>query len=351
MKIGIIGAGAIGKKHAEAAHKSGAQVGWVVDVSLSRAQELAAIYGAESGVALEDVLADPSTNAVAIGIPNWLHKSVAIDSMTAGKDVLLEKPMAMTVRECEQIAEVAEATERVLQIGFVHRYTGVGLAAKEIVDRGEVGEIYHAKANLFARRGVPGLGNWFTTKELAGGGALIDVGVHLIDLAMHIMDFPAVEQVLGQTYHNFGYRMQEYCFETMWGGPPNYEGICDVEDLAHALIRLENGATIDLHVAWAGNYPSKMFPQSLMAFTGEHSGIAFELFGTEVHQCVQEAGRLVDRVIPVEDEDFFLLQMKDFMESVRSRQVLGANAEQGKRVQAIVESVYQSSKQLRETVL
>ena len=101
--------------------------------------------------------------------------------------------------------------------------------AKELADGQHCGRIYHAKAHLYQRRGIPGLGGWFTTKEQAGGGALIDLGVHLLDLSLFVLGHPQPKEVLGQVYGVFGRRMQDYIFENMWAGPPNFNGVCDVE--------------------------------------------------------------------------------------------------------------------------
>jgi predicted dehydrogenase len=257
--------------------------------------------------------------------------------------VFLEKPMALTVQQCHEISEVADSHNRILQIGYAHRYTGVGQISRELIQQGKLGEIYHARANLFLRRGVPGLGKWFTNKEFSGGGALIDVGVHLIDLSLFLLDFPQPTQVLGQTYENFGRRMKDYQFENMWSGPPNYDGICDVEDSAQALVKFANGATLELHIAWAGNYPSKFMPISQVAVLGDRGGLGFELFGTEVHLAQVEEGKLIDSVVPVADDDFFLKQFRDFMNGVTQRETLGPTSQQAIAVQSLVEAIYESS--------
>lgn len=344
MKVGIIGAGAIGKKHAEAAVKAGAEVSWIVDINPQLGNELADEHGARYEETPDKLWDDNSTPAVVIGVPNWLHKPFTVAALSAGKDVLLEKPMAMNVQECHTIAEVAELHQRVLQIGYAHRYTGVARVAHSLVQEGKIGDAYHARANLFLRRGVPGLGKWFTTKEFSGGGALIDVGVHLIDLSLYLLDFPDPTQVLGQTYENFGRRMQDYDYESMWSGPPNYDGICNVEDAAEALIKFSNGATLELHVAWAGNYPSKLMPVSQVALLGSKGGLAFELFGTEVHLAQQEDGKLVDSATPIADDEFFLRQFQDFTNSIQLREVQGANPQQATLVQTLVETIYESSR-------
>jgi predicted dehydrogenase len=343
MKIAIIGAGAVGKKHAEAAVKSGAQIGWIVDCNSGVAQTLAAECGARASTAVDEVWSDSTVSSVVIAVPNWLHKPMTLAALESGKDVLLEKPMALNVEECRTIAAAAEKLGRVLQIGFAHRYTGVGRTARQLIEEDRLGNIYHARANLFLRRGVPGLGKWFTTKEHSGGGALIDVGVHLIDLALFLLAFPDPVQVLGQTYEQFGRRMKDYDYECMWAGPPDFDGVCNVEDSAEALVRFASGATLELHVAWAGNYPSKLMPVSQMAFLGDRGGLAFELFGSEVHLTETQDGKLVDSALPVDSEDFLQLQFADFLKSVADRRVRGADAEQGTLVQSLVEAIYASS--------
>lgn len=343
MKIGIIGAGAIGKKHAEAAVKAGATISWVIDIDPNLGPALADEYSASYSESPQALWDDASTTSVIIGVPNWLHKSLAIAALSAGKDVFLEKPMALNVVQCQEIAHVAELHNRILQIGYAHRYTGVGQIASELIQQGKLGNIYHARANLFLRRGVPGLGKWFTNKEFSGGGSLIDVGVHLIDLSLFLLDFPQPTQVLGQTYQNFGRRMKGYDYENMWSGPPNYDGICDVEDSAEALVKFTNGATLELHVAWAGNYPSKLMPVSQVAVLGDQGGLAFELFGSEVHLAQVEQGKLSDSALPVVDDDFFLKQFRDFMQSVKQREPLGPTPQQAIAVQSLVEAIYESS--------
>jgi predicted dehydrogenase len=343
MKIGIIGAGAIGKKHAEAAVKAGATISWVIDIDPELGPALAKEYSAKYSESPEALWEDSTTTSVVIGVPNWLHKPFAVAALSAGKDVFLEKPMALTVQQCQEISEVADSHNRILQIGYAHRYTGVGQISRELIQQGKLGEIYHARANLFLRRGVPGLGKWFTNKEFSGGGALIDVGVHLIDLSLFLLDFPQPTQVLGQTYENFGRRMKDYQFENMWSGPPNYDGICDVEDSAQALVKFANGATLELHIAWAGNYPSKFMPISQVAVLGDRGGLGFELFGTEVHLAQVEEGKLIDSVVPVADDDFFLKQFRDFMNGVTQRETLGPTSQQAIAVQSLVEAIYESS--------
>ena len=271
---------------------------------------------------------------------------MTIAAMQAGKDVLIEKPLALNSEECRQISVIADATSRYIQVGFVHRYTGVAKTAKRLVDRGDLGKTYYAQAFLFLRRGVPGLGRWFTNKEFSGGGTLIDVGVHLIDLSMHLLDFPEVSEVTGQIFKNFGVRMEGYNYEEMWAGPPDLAGKCDVEDAVQAMVRFSDGSVLDLHVAWAGNYPNKLMPSSCVTLCGDKAGLAFELFGGEVQRTYEQDGIVQDETIDVAESDFFLEQYLDFKRNVTSRAANhAADHRQASVTQGIVDAIYRSSQQ------
>ena len=256
IRLGIVGAGTIGGVHATAANATGIDVVCVADADAKAAKALAEKHGIPAAVDdPKKLFASDQVDAVVIGVPNKFHKPLAIAAMEAGKDVLLEKPMALTAAECRQINTVAARTKRILQMGFMNRYAPSSTAAKSLVDAGRLGKIYHIKANYYRRRGIPGMGGWFTTKSLSGGGPLIDLGVHVIDLAMYLAGYPKPLRASGKVYANFGKKMKKYLYESMWAGPPRFGGKCDVEDSAHALIRLDGGVTFEMNTTWAGNFP------------------------------------------------------------------------------------------------
>ena len=344
MRLGILGAGAIGAKHAEAAANSGVEVACVVDRDTARAAEVASVHGAESAGEPESLWKDASIDAVVIGVPNSFHKPLAIEAMRAGKDVLLEKPMALSAAECDELIAVAKETGRLLQIGYVHRYTAVGAAAKRVVDSGNLGDVYHAKAHLYVRRGIPGLGGWFTTKALSGGGCLIDLGVHLLDLSLHLMGQPTAVSVSGKAYSKFGVKLEDYVYESMWAGPPKFDGVFDVDDHATAMITFDSGATLDLQVTWACNLPDGTTPDSLMAFLGDRGGLSFELFGDHLKLRHEVAGRNADSRLALPEADQMAAQMADFAEAVAARKHrVGATPAEGRKVQALVDAIYASS--------
>ncbi len=170
------------------------------------------------------------------------------------------------------------------------------------------------------------------------------MGVHLIDLVLHLLGQPKTAFVSGKAYSKFGVQMEDYVYESMWAGPPNYAGTFDVEDHATALISFESGATLDLQVAWACNLPPGSVPDSMVAVLGDRGGLAFELFGDHLQLRTELAGRNADARLALPAADPMALQMQDFAEAIASRRPgLGATPAEARKVQAIVDSIYQSS--------
>ncbi len=353
IRLGIVGAGTIGSVHAAGITAAGHEVAAVADVDRAKANLLAARHArAHATDRIEVLLADESIAAVVIAVPNRWHKDLAVAAMRAGKDVLLEKPMGLDAAECRELNEVAAATGRVLQIGMANRFTAVGQEAKKIAESGDLGHVYHAKAHLVSRRGVPGLGGWFTTRSLSGGGVLIDTGVHLVDLLLWLMDFPRVERISGRVYSIFGKRMEDYVYESMWAGPPRFDGVCDVEDSAHAMLHFAGGGTLDLNVSWAINMPAcNIQGGGMMGLFGDRGGVTFELFGDHLDVATQRYGRNVDTRVMLPEVDQFKEQVVAFVRCVETREEPCAHGQQGQCVQSILDAIYQSSEKQQEVTL
>ena len=347
VKIAIIGAGAIGERHAQAARETETTVSWVIDQQADRAEALAASCGAQAASDLEAVWQDDSVDAVVVGVPNWLHKPLTLQALQAGKDVLLEKPMGLNVAECDEINATAKQFNRIVQVGLVHRYSPVVQEARRLFEAGELGTVYHVKTHMYRRRGIPGLGGWFTTKAKSGGGALIDIGVHLLDIGMHLSGFQPPAEVSGQAYSVFGPRMRDYVYEDMWAGPPNYDGTCDVDDSVSAFIRCTQPLTLELNVAWAGNFSEAVLPESLVVILGDRAGLSFALFGDHLVLAKEEAGKNVEVRVDVAGPDLFAAQMQDFARAVQTREVRGASGEQAALIQSLIDGIYASSEEGR----
>ena len=348
IKLGIVGAGTIGGVHATAARATGIDVVCVADADAKAAKALAEKHGIPEAVSdPKKLFASDQVDAVVIGVPNKFHKPLAIAAMKAGKDVLLEKPMALTAAECRQINSVAAQTKRILQMGFMNRYTPSATTAKGFVDAGRLGKVYHIKANYYRRRGIPGLGGWFTTKALSGGGPLIDLGVHIIDLAMYLAGYPKPLRASGKVYANFGKKMKKYLYESMWAGPPRFGGKFDVEDSAHALIRLAGGITFEMNTTWAGNFPDDSV-NDLVGLFGDKGGLTFQLAGDTVKLATEEQGHNVDVVPKLREAQPFEEQIRTFAHNVRTRTAPHATGRCGQIVQAMLDAIYKSSKLDRE---
>ena len=157
-------------------------------------RELGGRYGVQDlYTSWEELVARDDLDIVSIGAPNHLHAPIAIAALEGGRHVLCEKPLARNGAEAQRIVDAAREADRAVHIAFTQRERGDVQALKRHVDEGNLGRIYHAKATWMRRNGIPGMGGWFTSKELAGGGPLIDLGVHMVDMALYLMGEPEVE--------------------------------------------------------------------------------------------------------------------------------------------------------------
>lgn len=348
IRMGLVGTGNIGRVHTETLKRNGIMYAAAADIRYEVAQNFAKEFGIPKVFASGQELFDTDlVDAVTLAVPNKAHAELAIAAMKAGKDVFVEKPMSVSQELCAQMAKTARETGRILQVGFVYRYSPIAQAIQAFRDAGRFGTIYHAKANLYRRRGIPGLGGAFTTKAESGGGVLIDIAVHTIDLATFLMGFPTPVRASGKTYGYFGRRMKQYLYENMWAGPPKYDGTFDVDDSAHALIRFEGGMTLEVNVTWAGNIPEDSL-RSDMAILGDQAGAVFKIGGNEVTIATEQCGHNVDIKPTLRPGDMWDGQLQAFLHAVQTREQPHANGRSGQRVQAILDGIYASSAADRE---
>jgi predicted dehydrogenase len=300
---------------------------------------------------LERLLARADVDGVVIAVPNDLHEPLAVQSLKAGKHVLLEKPMATSVPACDRIMEAAKSSGRSVQMGFVCRRMPAVEIAASMAREGRLGSIYHVKASMYRRRGVPGLGGWFTTKSRSGGGPLIDLGVHLLDAALHLMGHPRVLRASGATYSTFGRRMKGYAHTDMWAGPPDFTGTCDVEDHATALLRCEGGATIELNATWAMNIPDESLPDGLAVF-GDAGGCRFGLQDRRLTVATEAHGMPADLTphfkADAPGKQAWDSQARAFQTLLEHGGEPIATAAQGRAVQAAIDAIYRSAGEGRE---
>jgi predicted dehydrogenase len=273
IRVAVIGAGAIAR-YAHVPHSQavpGVEVVAICDVNEARAQELAqefqVPYTFTSGDELLQKLG-PDLDAVTICTPNVYHAPMTIAALQAGLHVMCEKPMATNSADASAMLAAAQQYNRILTIGTHYRYRGPIVALRKLVAAGQLGDIYYAKASWTRRSGIPGFGSWFTNRDLAGAGVIYDLGVHVIDLALHVMGYPRPVSVKGITYDAMGRRGRGL---GGWGADISQTGgRFDVDDLASAMIHFDNGATLIVDASWAGYSPNDDYLYFLGTEGGAH---------------------------------------------------------------------------------
>lgn len=252
VRVGIIGVGGIanGKHMPNLAKIENVEMVAFCDLIRERAEEGARKYGthdAEVFTDYRDLLKVKDIDVVHVCTTNDAHSYITVEALEAGKHVMCEKPMAINAEEAKKMVDAAKRTGKKLTIGYQNRFRPDSQYLKQLCDNGELGEIYFAKALAVRRRAVPTWGS-FLDEEKQGGGPLIDIGTHALDLTLWMMNNYEPEMVVGTTYHKLGSRKNA---ANAWGpwDPDKFT----VEDSAFGFIRMKNGATIVLEASWALN--------------------------------------------------------------------------------------------------
>jgi len=346
IRFGFIGSGQIAGYSVGLirAHPQGEVVA-VQDIRLERAREMAAKTNVSRvHETVEALLADPEVDAVYIAVPNKFHAPMAIQALEAGKDVLLEKPFALNVREAEQVAETVRRTGRSFMLGMNFRFSRGGQQLRALHQKGFFGEVYHAKACWQRRQGIPSLGTWFGNKDLAGGGCLFDIGVHFLDLCLYILDNFEPVSVSGNTYTKFGNRGLG---GGNWGKSEVNGLPFDVDDFATGHIRMANGSSVHLQSAWA-------------CHDELDTRLGVQLFGTEAGGRTEPAaifypGKNGTYVIEenLREEPAFPhgCRFQNFINYLLGREPMCVTLEQALTVHRILEALMQSSETGREVRL
>lgn len=252
LRIGIIGCGGIanGKHMPALAKQPNAEMVAFCDIEENRAREAAVKFGIEEAAVYTDyreLLKDRSIDVVHVCTPNDSHAEISIAAMEADKHVMCEKPMAKTAADARRMVEVAKRTGKKFTVGYNNRYRPDSMYLQQVCSDGDLGEIYFAKAHAIRRRAVPTWGV-FLDEEKQGGGPLIDIGTHALDLTLWMMNNYKPKVVLGTAYHKLSSRENS---ANSWGpwDPKKFT----VEDSAFGMVVMENGATIILESSWALN--------------------------------------------------------------------------------------------------
>lgn len=255
LRCAVIGTGSVGLEHLTSLSQCfRAAAVAVADTNVGRAKEATERFKIPRSYSdYRELLDQADIDAVTIALPNYLHAPVAIEALKARKHVLLEKPMAMNSREASKIIDTAMKMKRTLMVAQNYRFNRSTQMAKLIIQRGDLGEIYHARCFWLRRSGIPRIGSWFTQKKYSGGGCVFDIGVHVLDNCLHLLgEFDAIT-VCGHTHSKFGGRGLN---EVNWGKSEiDPAKPFDVDDYGVALLKLKSGRTVNFEVSWAAHQP------------------------------------------------------------------------------------------------
>ncbi|MCY9667985.1 Gfo/Idh/MocA family oxidoreductase [Paenibacillus alginolyticus] len=341
VKVAVIGCGTIANNEHIPAYMANqdAEIKYFCDILKERAETAVKKYGC--GKAVKDyhnILNDPELEAVSICTPNHIHASIAIDFLRAGKNVLCEKPAARTYSEVLEMQNAQHQTGKILNIGVVNRFnTGVNII-KKMIENGDLGELYHVCISFRAHRSIPGLGGAFTTKSIAGGGALIDWGVHFLDIVMYCSGDPQPKTVSGQTYCKLGRDMKNYSYLNMWAGPPTYSGTYDVDDFVTAMIRTE-GPSITLNGAWAQNIG---VDEMYIDFLGDKAGIRLQ-YGDGFKIYSAQNGALIESTPKFNVVNQFQNEIDSFLACIKTGEKLPSHIDTAIITAKIIQAIYDSS--------
>ncbi|MBO0600625.1 Gfo/Idh/MocA family oxidoreductase [Sporosarcina sp. E16_3] len=344
VKIGIIGSGGIAGSHANAyLAMDDVQIVAVTDVVPGKAQEFINKFGIKGAQAFEDhkQMLELDIDGVSICTPNIAHHITSIDALQAGKNVLVEKPLSVTLDQGIEMVQVAKQTGKILTVGFQPRYDLNMQTVTNIVKSGQLGDVYYVEVGGGRRRGMPD--GTFINKALAGAGAMVDIGTYSLDLALNALGHPKPLTVSAYTSNHFGTN-------------PKYHPQADkfeVEDFGVAMIRLEGGIILNFKISWAMH----MDTLGPTLFLGKDAGLKLTVSGSgpwsgawdggleSINMFHDIDGQHTETAIPIQNHgiNIFDAKVRDFVVAVKEGKPAPIPGEEILYNQAILDGIFRSS--------
>lgn len=351
LRIGLVGIGGMGKRHLDCHLKnSRVEIVALCDILPERAETAIETNGLINAKVYQDfreMIDTEQLDAVDIATPNYLHSIVAVYAMEQGLHVFCEKPDAVSVEEALKMKAASEKYGKILMVMRNNRYYTNSQYLKKIIANGECGDIYCGRCGWIRRRGIPGKGGWFTTKAQSGGGPLIDLGVHMIDLAMWLMGNPKPVAVSGCVYNKFADNDATDSRVHSRKGDAKQDGTFDVEDLAMGFIRFENGACLQIEFSWASNIEKET---RFVELRGTNAGVKWSDDGS-AHVYGEEDGKLTNFTRTCEMGDGHEAALKHFTAIILDGAAPDYVPQQGIDMIQILTAIYQSAETGREVIL
>ena len=350
LKVAVIGVGNISQFHIEAYMKNpNAELYAFCDINEKTLKAKGAQYGVERLYLDKDKMLSelPEIDLVSVCTWNSAHAECTIAALNAGKNVLCEKPMALNAEEAAAMVEAAQRNNRLLMMGFVRRFGNDAAVLKDFIDAGDMGEIYYGKASYLRRAGAPS--GWFGDKSRAGGGPLIDIGVHVLDLSRYLAGSPKPVSVYGATFYKLGNRKDIKLRGNYLSAGDESDEVYDVEDLATAMIRFDNGFVLSLEASFSLNIGGDV---------GE-----IQLFGTkggakidpQLHLYTEQNGYLTnvefDAPTALDFNGLFDNEINHFVDCCKDGRECRSPGTDGVEVAKILDAIYRSAKTGHEVAL
>jgi predicted dehydrogenase len=332
IRVGIIGAGWPGGAHAKGYEAAGGfKTVAVADLIPARRKALLQQHqGAREYADATSLLADKGIDAVSVCLPNHLHAEIVSKALRAGKHVVCEKPPAVNVKEAKQLEAAATRNGKVLLYAFQRRFGSAEMASRQAIEKGYAGNVYHVRSSWTRTRGIPIGTGWFTDKSKSGGGALIDIGVHMLDLGWHLLGQPKPVSVYGITHQRFADRAQQGM-------------IYDVEDAAFALIRFEGNQSLELATSWALNQPPQQNGTACRAYGDKGAIEVYSPQGATLYRSFDTKGEAKQTPLKGPKVVHHAALMRHFRECVLGKAQAKIGPKEGVAIMQMIEGIYKSS--------
>ncbi len=331
IKVGIIGGGWPGEAHARAYQEAaGFKVAAVADLIPTRREKLKALHQATAFADARELLLDKQIDAVSLCVPTDQHAALAIAALRAGKHVLCEMPPAVDVKQARQMAAAAAKHGKILMYAARRRFGAHEQAARQAIEKGYAGQVYHGRASWMRTRGIPAGTGWYTHKERSGGGALMDLGAHMLDLGWFLLDRPGGATVFAVNHQHFK--------EAAPAGLPY-----DVEDAAFALIRFADGKSLELACSWAINQPPQQDGAMCRMYGTEGAVEVYTPQGPILYRNFDARGRAKATALKGPKVVHHAAMVRQFRQAILGNAPVEFGAEEGLGLMRLIEAIYKSA--------
>lgn len=353
LKVGIIGTGGISNEHMKGYLQlpDDVEVVGLCDIDEAKVYAYAEKYNIDKKYVYTDynkMLSEIKFDAISVCTWNAEHKNATVAALKSGANVICEKPMAMNAEEAQEMADTAEKTGKLLQIGFVRRFGNDAEILTDFIKGGQIGDIYYAKATYLRRNGFPG--GWFGDKNYSGGGSVIDLGVHVMDLVRYLAGSPNPVSVYACAYDNLGPNRAKMPGSGEWKSTSkDSKFVYNVEDFASALIRFDSGLTMAMEASFNLNI--------------DNGRGNIEIFGTkggatispDIKISTDMNGRFVE-IVPsgntaLSFDGLFAREIKHFVDCVQGRTECIVKPEDGVVLMKMIDAIYESARTGHEVVI